>query len=429
LAAIAFASLSVWRTFSKLDAIAVIERGQLGAGARQGQDAKGRSSLRPLSSRLFYGRHRLRGAALILTMALMILGVAFPAFVFAPMVDAMRPFAEPLRRVSIVSPRTGAFVNPGVTAQIRSNPAVSRVVPAVELELEVEVPPVGSPSISIYGVAEDDLGALVSLYGLRVKQGRLPRPRSNEIVLSESLARNRGLRVGDVLGPSSDKKDNDLLTDMVLVGILAPAPGSGANDLWSGFASLEFLQGHELYAARPLDLLVVPREGRQAELNTWLEADVDSNQTEVQTLEMRLEDYRDMMLVVLVVFGVIESVVALVAAIALAILSYTFFIQRRQEFGILHAVGHSRLWLILRAVRESASVVAAAWLLGALMCGLGLAYLQASLYAPKGLALNFFNPAPWLFTLPMPLAVVAVSAGLVAWMLSRLDSVSIIERR
>jgi hypothetical protein len=42
---------------------------------------------------------------------------------------------------------------------------------------------------------------------------------------------------------------------------------------------------------------------------------------------------------------------------------------------------------------------------------------------------DFLNPAPWLFTLPMPLAVVAVSTGLVAWTLSRLDPVSIIERR
>jgi hypothetical protein len=59
----------------------------------------------------------------------------------------------------------------------------------------------------------------------------------------------------------------------------------------------------------------------------------------------------------------------------------------------------------------------------------GLAYVHAGVYVPKGLTLNFFNPVPWLFTLPMPLAVVAVSGGLVAWMLSRLDPVSIIERR
>ena len=43
--------------------------------------------------------------------------------------------------------------------------------------------------------------------------------------------------------------------------------------------------------------------------------------------------------------------------------------------------------------------------------------------------LDVFNTAPWLFTLPMPLAVVTVSGGLVAWMLSRLDPVAVIERR
>jgi ABC-type antimicrobial peptide transport system permease subunit len=118
-----------------------------------------------------------------------------------------------------------------------------------------------------------------------------------------------------------------------------------------------------------------------------------------------------------------------VAAIALAVLSYTFFAQRREEFGILYAMGHSRAWLVLRTVGEATSVVAVAWLIGAAMCGIGLVYMQANVYAPKGLVLDVFNTAPWLFTLPMPLAVVAVSGGLVAWMLSRLDPVSVIEER
>jgi len=55
--------------------------------------------------------------------------------------------------------------------------------------------------------------------------------------------------------------------------------------------------------------------------------------------------------------------------------------------------------------------------------------MQTHLYAPKGLSLDFFNPAPWLFTLPIPLAVVAASTGMIARTLSRLDPVSIIEKR
>jgi hypothetical protein len=55
--------------------------------------------------------------------------------------------------------------------------------------------------------------------------------------------------------------------------------------------------------------------------------------------------------------------------------------------------------------------------------------MQANVYAPRGLTLDFFNPAPWLFTLPMPVSVIVVSTGLVAWTLSRLDPVAVIERR
>ena len=75
------------------------------------------------------------------------------------------------------------------------------------------------------------------------------------------------------------------------------------------------------------------------------------------------------------------------------------------------------------------SVVAVAWLIGAAVCGIGLMYAQANVYGPMGLSLNFFNPAPWLFTLPIPLAVVAASAGTIARMLSKLDPVSVIERK
>jgi hypothetical protein len=43
--------------------------------------------------------------------------------------------------------------------------------------------------------------------------------------------------------------------------------------------------------------------------------------------------------------------------------------------------------------------------------------------------MDLFNLGPWLFTLPIPLTVLAASTGTIARMLSKLDPVSIIERR
>jgi hypothetical protein len=55
--------------------------------------------------------------------------------------------------------------------------------------------------------------------------------------------------------------------------------------------------------------------------------------------------------------------------------------------------------------------------------------MQALVYAPRGLSLRFFDITPWLFTLPIPLAVVLVSAGTIGRMLRRLDPVLVIEGR
>jgi ABC-type lipoprotein release transport system permease subunit len=284
------------------------------------------------------------------------------------------------------------------------------------------------PSIPLYGVSEDDLGTLVHAYGVHLVAGRLPQPRTNEIVLSQALARNRGWQVGDKIGRQHNPREgDDLPTEMILVGILSS--GTDGKDLWTGFTSLEYLSGHQASASYPLHLLILPKEGQKDEMDAWLDNTVASRRTAVQTLEGMETEHRLGMWILLLVLGIIEGVIAVVAAVALAILSYTFFTQRRDEFGILHAVGHSRRWLILRTIAESSSVVGVAWLLSAVLCGIGLLCMRAAVFAPKGVTFNVLSPAPWAFTLPMPFAVVAVSAGLVVRMLRRLDPVSVVERR
>jgi ABC-type lipoprotein release transport system permease subunit len=426
LVAISFVVFNTFRAFTRLDAVAIVERGKLSLETKSKRAGTKRSSARPLSSKTFYLRHRRRGLLLAATIGLMILGVAFPTFIFWPMFGTMTLFAEPLRRLSIVSSDWGTAVDPGVTAQIRTHPDVSRVVPTIELGLRIDMPP-GGHTLTIYGVSEDNLQALLDLYDVQVQEGHLPRPHTNQVVLSKAVARNRGLSIGDMIGQPVSQRDSDMTTEMEVVGILSSSDQQ-ANDLWTGFASYEYLSSHEFYQFYPISMLVVPAEGHKDALDHWLEKDVASEGTSVATYETQLRQDRLVAVVGVLVFGIAESVVAVVAAIALASLSYIFFVQRKEEFGVLHAIGHSRWWLVLRTVKESLVVVGLAWLVGAILCGISLIVMQTAIYTPKGLTLRFFDPVPWLSTLPMPLAVV-VSTGLVALMLRRLDPVAVIERR
>jgi ABC-type lipoprotein release transport system permease subunit len=448
---VTLAVLSLRRLFARFDAVAIVERGKLGTEEGSKRQEAERSSSKPLSSWTFYLRHRRRGIVLVVSAALVIVGVALPVFLLSAVGDAMKPDFEYLRYVSKITPSSGRTVDAGVMGQIRSHPAVARVVPVMSLGLQVDVPPSGVMRTSIYGTAEGDLPILVDLLGMQVEQGRLPHPRSNEIVLSEPVALNRGLHVGDRIGvPAYERGEFELLdvddvpTEMVVVGILRQAqdrslrprtarPHSkrtlSSDTMWLGLASYEYLESHELTSSRLVHLLVVPADGRKDELDAWLEESLVSTQTNVTTYDVEYREHRKFVRGLVAVFSVVGCVTAIVAAIAMATLNYIFFTQRREEFGILHAVGRSRLWLVLRTMKETGSVITVAWLAGAVICCVGLICFQTLVFAPKGLSLNFFDPVPWVLTFPIPLAVVAASTGTIGRMLSRLDPVTIVERR
>jgi ABC-type lipoprotein release transport system permease subunit len=417
--------LSVRRIFARLDAVDIVERGRLSAEPKVQRAVRG-SAIKPLSSLTFYLRHRRRGVLMILGTALMVLGITLPVFLLSAMTSAMMPYMEYLQHVSVVAP-VHSELAPGVVGQIRGHPAVAHAIPAISLGVQMILPPGGGTDVRIYGVPEADLPVLLELFSVQVQEGHLPRPRSNDIVLSAAIATNRDLHVGDVIGGETDSDDmlvvDALPTEMIVAGILSP------DRPWIGFASYEYLQSHELTSSRNPRLLVVPRKGQKQVLDRWLEESVDSAQAHVILHGAQEREYREMTTSLVLTFTLLECMIAVVAAVALATLNHIFFTQRREEFGTLNAIGRSRRWLVLRTMKETSSVVGMAWGVSAMLCGIGLLAMQSFVYAPRGLTLNFFNLVPWLLTIPVPLAVALASVGTIGWTLSRLDPVAVIERR
>jgi ABC-type lipoprotein release transport system permease subunit len=439
LAVVSWVGISVNQVLNQLDTIAIIERGKLSMEETNSKRQRAaHSALNPLSSWMFYLRHRRQGLALLLSTGLMVLGVAFPAFVATMMTDATWPLLISYSsHASIVSPApTYQAVDPAVLAQIRAHPGVAHVIPVRVLSMMANAIPAESP-LPVYAVREGDMQTLLDLYGLHVGEGEMVRPRSGQIVLTRALARNRGLGVGDAVGRPVNKMDN-IPTALTIVGLLdSTSPVLAEREgyriptapRWVGFASYEFVEDHEQYSAAPMHMLVIPVEGHAAEVETWLEESIASPRVAVETFGTRYRYVQEFLRIVLPLLAITESILAVVAAVALAILNTIFVTQRQDEFGILYAVGHSRARLIARTLRESAGITGAAWLIGAACCLALVLGAQAIVYAPKGMNLDLTNTAPWLFTLPIPLAVVVASVGTIAWALSRLDPVAIIERR
>jgi ABC-type antimicrobial peptide transport system permease subunit len=432
LAVIGFTLFTALRALRRMDAVAVVERGELSLERSGPGRARSEALLRPLAVTTFYRRHRGQAATLILAMGLMIIGTALIVFVFNSVFDASQPLLNLLSRTSRVSTE-GLPLEMEERAQIRDNPAVERVIPVSTISpLALTMPLIryNSP-LETHGVTPEDLSYLVHLYDLEVAEGRLPRHGSNEIVIPWTAAQNRNLEVGDVIGDPDHPIYPDappLPSELVVSGIFAPA-GDPAEDVWLSFVSREFIEKDRDGWNTTRSLIVVPQSGKKASLDAWLESTFANEEHTVVTYGSYQAILTEAMRAGLFALSLMESIVALMAALALAGLNYLFVMQRRAEFGVLSALGWSRRQLVGRVTRETLFTTGVAWLIGVLGCAAVLVYLHYDQYAPLGLRLNFFSLTPWLFTLPVPVTVLAVNAGAVSRALSRLDPVAVIERR
>ncbi len=434
-------TVSVNRTLNRLDPVAIIERGKQEVEETEGKkQRRQRSSPRPLSSWTFVLRHRRRSILLLAAIGLMVLGVALPRFLNTVQNDSMLPaYLSYTSHATIISPGfTYREIPSDVVAQIRTHPTVAHVIPVKTMSMVINVPMYGElASMPVYAVREQDLPILLDAYGLRLEEGELVEPRSSHVVLTSALARNRNLGVGSMIGHPVNERDG-MPTELTVVGLLEatrPALVERAGydvppmPRWVGFASYEYVDSHERYAGTPTHMLVIPVEGRDSEMEVWLKETIASPRVEIETLDKSYRRWQGLVQISQTIADIGIVILTVAAGLGLAILNYIFFTQRRDEFGVLHAVGHSRAALTARALRESASITAVAWLVGAAVCIAGLLYFQAQVYAPLGTSVDLTNLTPWLFTLPIPIAVVVASAGTIGWILRRLDPVAIIERR
>ncbi|MBN1937147.1 MAG: hypothetical protein JW934_20985 [Anaerolineae bacterium] len=334
--------------------------------------------------------------------------------------------------MSTIAVRLGLSMDMGVVAQVRAHSTVDRVIPCVQMTmLDVAIPPFQSATINPYGVYAGDMAYLVALYDLKLQEGHLPRANANEIAIPEVVAQNRNLHVGDVIGNREHPAYPGAMalpTDFVVSGILAKPE----DENWLAFVSLEFLQNHEAF---PLVdhvalFLVAPKTGQKAAMDNWLETELaPTSEVQVLTYHQAAINARAGTRTTLLTIALIESIVAVVAALALAVLNIISVAQRQVEFGLLYALGRTRLWLVWRTVRETAFTTGTAWGLSAVVCLIGLIILQFRVFIPMGLRFDLFSLTPWLFTLPIPVAVLAATVGTVSRTLSKLDPVAVIERR
>ena len=230
--------------------------------------------MNPLSTWTFYRRHKRRAALSLGLFGLVTAGLYLAvALLWAISIEPLRSNYKYLSKFSVVGQGREGEWNSTVVAQIRANPDVARAFPATHGP-GISLPDVmggGSSYWNIFALREEDIAYFLERCGATLKHGRLLQPRTNGIMLSEQVAANLGLQVGDTIHNAIDPElYSNIPAPLEVVGILE-------GDVRLSIASYEYLNTHELYRhmAMPV-LLVMARRGHEAAVDDFLESAISS---------------------------------------------------------------------------------------------------------------------------------------------------------
>ena len=305
---------------------------------------------------------------------------------------------------------------------LEKHPAISKVIPFSYAETRLS-----TVSIYILYLRSKDIKPVMNSLQLTLIRGRLPAPGSHEIAIHWKLAAFHGLKIGNYCNKDY-KKDIKFgrflplitgLGDTKLVGLLDGDPITGFSDLDTYNNDLHSSQGTESW-------LVIPKKGKLDQAKSYLSECIqkDEELTDSSTIYQNSDINNSTTFRVLYIF---DLVIISVITICVSCLFYIYFYQRRPEFGLLGALGHTRQMIIGKAFLEIAVINLLGFVSGlcsALACGWAL---NRFMLLEQGLPLVLWDQS-YIFKLLSTLLFVTFTSILPIWrMLKKVNPITIIE--
>ena len=321
----------------------------------------------------------------------------------------------------IIPQHSGLKIDPADRTIVASEPGIDRIIESSGFFLNINTV-FGKAPFICFGVGDAERDYLMRRAGDKLAAGRMPFPGAAEAVLSEGLVRNKHLKIGDeVAGPADKGGISGVPVAVHLVGVLS-------GPTWMAFTSRQFADEALPFLPR-FELITARSPATLSAVSTDLDKKLDSSRVQVLSYQSLIDDLRTSLTSMYLIMGMVNAMVILVVSIMSGMLSNIYFTQRIAEFAILSAIGMRRSVQLLHAVSETAIVTAVGWFFGIAVTWLVLGFLRGRVFEPRGMLINPRDTMALLYTVPIPIMITAFALVTIAYRLSRLDPVTIIERR
>lgn len=325
------------------------------------------------------------------------------------------------RYLTGVTPRNALSIEDAELDKLKRLPDMGHLYPSHSYQTLVKTI-FGKMVLPIFGLDREGRDEIMQRCQVRLAKGRMPEDGRPEAVISDEVAKNLGLKVGDVLS-RPEYTDSYAPLPVRLVGLIH-------GPVWLGLTSKALVDRESPYNF--IGYLAFARTNSpddQARLAAAIEKTMNKNKGRVWTYAGLIREAQsalsNLYLIMHIVIGILVFAISFVSGLLFNI----YFTQRMPEIAMLSAIGYARSRLILRTLSEIVLLCLFGWVVGGLFTFALLLGIREAFMTPRGLLLNPFDFQAFAFTLPLPLVITLFALCTIGLRLATLDTVSIIERR
>jgi ABC-type lipoprotein release transport system permease subunit len=325
------------------------------------------------------------------------------------------------RYLTGITPRNALTVDDTEIAKVRRLPELGRLYPSHSYQTLVKTI-FGKMVFPIFGLDAAGRAELMERCDVRLVAGRMPEDGKPEAAISDQVARNLGLKIGDILS-KPEYQDSYAPIPVRLVGLLR-------GPVWLGLTSKALVDRESPYNFVGYLAFARTRSAAdQARLGEAIDRVIDKKKGRVWKYAGLVQEAQSALSNLYLIMNIVIGIIVFAISFVCGLLFNIYFTQRMPEIAMLSAIGYARSQLIARAIGETVLLCLCGWALGGLVT-FGLLFgIRETLMSPRGLLLNAIDLQAFAFTLPVPIVISLFALCTIGLRLSTLDTVSIIERR
>lgn len=380
-----------------------------------------KKGIKPLSAINYYlhngNKFKLIYSAIILSVSLLYI---VQMFITSSTDINYRTYVQPQKYFSSITAKSKVISNDFIDSVLSYSNHYEKVIPWVFHYTNIDTTINGAFGSKVFTVKQEDMKLMMSKMHLSLIKGRLPEPGTNEILLHQLVADNKGLGIGDKIG-SNLQKSEILQGEKVIVGLLE-------GDSIVSFDSLEYWmkENNILHDDYSLGMIILHDKDTSSVIESFLNS-LDASGLEVRTYNSVTQQYKKDLRGINIILSLVGIIVIAIVTICTSFINYIFSLSRRREFGILNAIGYSCQNIVNRLFGEIILLNLVGYVSGILLSLLVGSLINYYLFFPKGQYLLLFAPEYFLRTSCVPIFA-SIFGILPVWrMLKNLDPITVIE--